>query len=190
MKGVVLCGGNSTRMGTDKGLLQDGNRTWAELAADKLASLNLPVVVSLNENQSPSYSCLFTKEVLVVDNTVLIVNGPLLGLLSVHSIFPEEDLLVLACDIKDMKATLLQNLLDQSAKDPHEATVYANETRRQPLCGIYTAKGLKKIYAMVKGGELKRFSMMHVLELLDTKNISISYEDLAAFNNYNSAEQL
>ena len=44
MIGVVLCGGNSTRMGSDKGLLKEEEETWAELAGRKLKALQLPVL--------------------------------------------------------------------------------------------------------------------------------------------------
>lgn len=177
-------------MGSDKGLLEDNNRTWAEIAAQKLKSLGLPVVLSVNQNQLAAYSIYFDKQQLLPDDDTIAVKGPLLGLLSVYLKFPAEDLLVLACDMKDMNIVLLQNLITKSTQDVYEAFVYSTAEKPQPLCGIYTCAGLKTLYQMQEAGELKRFSMMHVLNLLNTKYISINEEDLPSFNNYNSPEQL
>lgn len=183
--GVVLCGGESTRMGTDKGLLKEADITWAELAASKLETLHLPVVVSVNKQQ-PAYQTLFPKERLVIDRDDLPLKGPLLGLLSVHLQFPGTDLFVLACDMKDMRTTLLEGLREEYLLKTHEAYVYSTPEKHQPLCGIYTAHALKKINGLFEAKQLKRHSMMAVLETLNTKFVSIKAEDLPAFTNYNS----
>jgi molybdenum cofactor guanylyltransferase len=51
MLGIVLCGGQSSRMGTDKGLMVNEARTWAQTAVDKLTTLLIPVKISVNEKQ-------------------------------------------------------------------------------------------------------------------------------------------
>ena len=190
MTGVVLCGGGSTRMGSDKGLLKEEEETWAEIAARKLKALGLPVVVSVNAQQFQMYKSIFAREQLIIDNEELDFKAPLAGLLSIHLSLPEEDLFVLACDIKDMTLALLQNLYNEFRKEPFEAYVYTTPGMRQPLCGIYTAEGLRRIYEMLKGGTLKKYSMMHVLQVLETNYIKVNEEDFPAFNNYNNPEEL
>ncbi|MES1226406.1 MAG: NTP transferase domain-containing protein, partial [Bacteroidota bacterium] len=39
MIGVILCGGQSVRMGADKGMLRLQTKTWAQIAVDKMAQL-------------------------------------------------------------------------------------------------------------------------------------------------------
>ncbi|WP_121356610.1 molybdenum cofactor guanylyltransferase [Flavisolibacter nicotianae] len=189
MTGVVLCGGNSTRMGTDKGLLKQGEQTWAELAAQKLTALHLPVIVSINRQQLPAYEQIFRHGQLVPDHEQFDAKAPLFGLLSAHLELPQEDLFVLACDIRDIDQRLLRHLLDRYNQGTDECYVYQTGDRPQPLCSIYTAEGLRKIYRLFREGNLKRFSMMHVLELLPTDSISVNQEDLPFFNNYNSPQE-
>lgn len=188
--GLVMCGGSSTRMGTDKGLLKEGGQTWAEIAAGKLIALNLPVVVSVNEQQLPGYKQIFTKEQLIADKDIFGAKAPLFGLLSAHLQIRTKDLFVLACDIRDMTIAFMQALLEVYKRGTHEAYVYQTGERPQPLCGIYTGGGLHKIYALFQEGNLQRFSMMHALETLHTKYIPVPEESLAAFHNYNRPEEL
>jgi molybdenum cofactor guanylyltransferase len=190
MTGVVLCGGNSTRMGSDKGLLKEEEETWAEMAARKLGAIGLPVVVSVNTQQFQMYENIFERQQLISDNEDLGFHAPLAGLLSVHLSLPEEDLFVLACDIKNMTTALLQNLYNEFRKEAAEAFVYTSPGMHQPLCGIYTAGGLKRIYEMLTAGTLKKYSMMHVLQVLNTNYIKVNEEDFPAFNNYNNPDEL
>jgi len=187
MTGVVLCGGQSTRMNADKGLLQKNNITWAQHTANKFSDLHLPFIVSLNQQQPHFYASLFNAEKLLVDDKDMTVKGPLLGLLSVHQQLPEEDLFVLACDMQEITKDLLQNLLNAYKQGYDDAYVYITECP-QPLCGIYTSKGLAKIYELHQ--QLKRYSMMHVLELLHTKYMKAGEDLFRCFTNYNSPEDI
>ena len=75
--GVILCGGESKRMGSDKGLLQKDGRAWVSIIAEKLVSIGLPVVVSINGQQRESYAGLFSSNDLIVDS--IAIQGPLKG---------------------------------------------------------------------------------------------------------------
>jgi len=190
MTGVVLCGGNSTRMGSDKGLLKEEDETWAELAARKLAALGLPVVVSVNPRQAPMYEAIFGKEKLVVDEESISIDGPLLGILSVHRQLPEEDLVVLACDMKEVTTDLLLELCNKAKSGKQQAAVFSTAGKLQPLCGIYTSRGLSQIDRLWQEGKLPRFSMMAVLETLQAQVIPVLEEDLVLFKNYNSPDDV
>lgn len=190
MIGVVLCGGQSSRMGKDKGLLQHESSSWAQLAADKLTAVQLPVVISLNEQQYGGYTKLFQNPILIKDDNSLNIGGPLKGILSVHLQHPGKDLLVLACDMRDMKAEVLQLLMATNVTADAEALVFTSENRVEPLCGVYKVTGLKKIYEQYRHGHLKKFSMHHVLQLLHTCCLPVPQEWKWCFTNFNTPEDL
>jgi molybdopterin-guanine dinucleotide biosynthesis protein A len=190
MKGVILCGGQSTRMGSDKGMLQKDATTWAQLAFNKLAALSIPVVVSVNVQQQNTYSNFFDASSLIVDDANLNIGGPLHGILSVHTQFPSSDLLVLACDMVAMETAVLQYLYDHALTTNKEAIVFMNAGKVEPLCGVYKASGLQKIKALYAQGELKRHSMMYVLELLGADYLDVSDEWVGCFDNYNERGDL
>jgi len=187
---VVLCGGSSTRMGSDKGLLQRASKTWAQLAFNKLSALNIPVVVSINLVQIQTYRKIFSEELLVVDNDGFHIGGPLKGILSVHKQHPQNDLLVLAVDIINMNEELLRQLYLNYKQTNAEAVVYKHELQIEPLCGIYKANALDKVVELYEKGELKRHSMHFILDRLRTVYIEVHPQQQDKFVNFNSQNDL
>lgn len=184
-----MSGGQSTRMGSDKGLMKQGNLTWTEVAVSKFSSLAIPVVVSVNRKQVDFYSKTFSLNALIVDDDNILVGGPLLGLMSVHCQFPGEDLLVIACDMVNLEETALRNLVGAYHQNDFDAYVFTTIEKVQPLCGIYTSGGLKRIYDLNLQKQLKKNSMMYVLECLNTKYI-LADAWIDSFTNFNSFEDI
>ena len=190
MTGVVLSGGQSKRMGTDKGLLLIENKSWVKNAADKLQPLCNQVVVSINPHQA-DYSSEFPSSMLVEDNASIQVNGPLHGLLSVHSAYPDEDLFILACDMVAMHPMVLEALLETYQNKPgHEVYVFNNDDGYQPVAGIYTSGLLSKILLQSRLGILSKFSLKHVLEHSNTFLLPVSEQWNQYFVNYNYKEDI
>jgi molybdenum cofactor guanylyltransferase len=190
MTGIVLCGGQSTRMGTDKALLKLHANTWAQTAADKITVLGLPVVLSVNATQYESYSSVFPASSLIKDNEELAVKGPLCAVLSVHIQKPSEDLFVLACDMPLMESFLLKELINSQNNNNYQAYIYSNDGEPEPLCGIYTAAALSYILNMHISGALKKFSMKNMLEQLSVFSISIPEDQKKYFRNFNAHAEL
>lgn len=181
--GVVLCGGESKRMGTDKGLIMKEGETWAQIVAGKISALELPVVVSINERQVEDYGRLFSVDQLVVDHVD--INGPLRGLLTVHQRFPQNDLLLLACDLIDMDVSTIQNLILASQSDlNYEYYVYENNGLAEPFCAIYTKNGLKLVFEKALHDGLAQNSFQNIIAGGKTKRIGLNNPQ--SFRNYNT----
>lgn len=181
--GVILCGGESTRMGADKGLLPIRNTIWSKHMHEKLFKFHVPVVYSINPQQVPVYREEILPELLVIDNAE--VDGPLKGLLSVHQQFPGKDLLLLACDMLDIDAATIDTLLQEYQRDnQYDFYVFQDENFAQPFCGIYTRTGLAKVYGRIMIGRLDNFSLQAVLNEGHTLRLPIKSQHV--FRNYNS----
>jgi molybdopterin-guanine dinucleotide biosynthesis protein A len=190
MTGIVLCGGKSSRMGSDKGLLQYEFLTWAELAAIKFTALQLPFVLSVNDQQYQTYSEQFSQFSFIKDNPSLHVNGPLQGILSVHMEQPDEDLFVLACDMPSMEIEPLAYLLNLSLQKSEEAFAFQEGSHVEPVCAIYTTKGLRKIYNQYKQGQLMKDNLHYVLDNVNTFYDPVPEKWKEYFHNYNSPDDL
>lgn len=181
--GVVLCGGQSKRMGTDKGLLKHDGQPWAVCMAEKLSKLGLPVVVSINETQQEPYQQIFPSTPLIVDQ--LPINGPLAGLLSIHRNFPGKDILLMACDLIDMQPQTIEHLINSYQKKPSfEYYVYQQNGFSQPFCAIYTSEALRKVYKAFEENQLVKYSLHNRFESGDTMYIPVVVEE--SFRNYNN----
>jgi molybdenum cofactor guanylyltransferase len=198
MLGVILCGGQSSRMGTDKGLLKTSVQesyvneanTWAQTAVDKMAALAIPVVLSVNITQLPDYARIFSASQLITDNSSLTIKGPLAGLLSVHVQYPAQDLLLLACDMPLMETDLLKELIAHYTTTTADAFVFINDGEPEPLCGIYTAKALAAIYQLYLSAQLTRHSMKFFLDQTNTLKLPIAEDKKKCFRNFNAHAEL
>ncbi|MBB6238382.1 molybdopterin-guanine dinucleotide biosynthesis protein A [Pedobacter sp. AK013] len=191
MLGIILCGGHSLRMGTDKGLLNHKDRLWAQAACDKLSSLDLSIKFSVNPSQQETYTGYFGYEQLIVDDSSLDIKGPLLGVLSAHLSNPEEDLFLLACDMLLMETKLLEELIHSfKTDDAFQAYIFTKDDQQEPLCGIYKAEGLKNIIHLLQTDGLVKHSMKYILSNLQVCEIAIEDQDYRYFGNFNSHTEI
>jgi molybdopterin-guanine dinucleotide biosynthesis protein A len=178
-------------MGSDKGLLKLEAKTWAQTAIDKIAVLNIPIRISVNTEQHDAYTKVFSPAELIADNTSLAVHGPLLGTLSSHLRFPEEDLFLLACDLPLMESFLLERLHASYRENPgSDVYLFTNENQPEPLCGIYTAKGLAMILDMLRQNQLPKHSMKFMLDHLTVNSRPLGDEEKKYFRNFNAHAEL
>ncbi len=186
--GLVLCGGQSERMGSDKGLLTAlGETPWIVRQVARLMECNISVFVSLRTQQFESYGP-FVDYVRFIPDTVR-VKGPLAGLLSAHQKKKNADILVLACDMISVNTIVLDQLIaTYNSSSEVEVFLFENKGQMEPLCAIYTAKALQKILLMYVQNRLTTFSIKKILIDLDCKRISTA--NAYNFQNYNSPTDL
>lgn len=179
IKGVVLAGGKSSRFGEDKALALWDGKTLLERVVNLLGDLQLDPVVIANLNRDYSFlSC-------PVFNDEIPEKGPLGGLYTAGSLFPEVTLLVLTCDMPFLTAPALKQLI-KSHTASAEATVFSIEGKTQPFPGIYEPALKMLILNRLESGEL---SMRSFLSCIFQRKV-IDARDLKVFQNVNCPEDL
>lgn len=157
LRGVVLAGGFSRRMGRDKASLSVDGRTLLERTVGLLHSLGLPVTVSARREQTLAGSGF--ERVDDPDPSI----GPAGGLLEVMDAHPGSTLLVLAVDLPRLCPGTLRTLIGQ--RDPAAlVTAFRNpgDQRLDPLCALYEPTARSVLRAGVTAGE---FSLRRMLEM-------------------------
>ena len=190
MLGVVLCGGQSSRMGSDKGLLKLDDKTWAQKAIDTLSNFQIPIAISVNKNQCHDYSSIFPVDTLIPDDPSLQLHGPLCGLLSVHLKYPEEDLLILACDMPLIDIELIKHLLTKYSTETADAFIYTADGEPEPMPGIFRSKGLTYVHQLYNNNQLPRHSMKYMLEHIHTSFSPLPADKKDCFRNFNTHAEL
>ncbi len=190
MLGLVLSGGKSTRMGTDKGLLKSDGASWAKLAQEKLHELHISSKISINNEQLHQYQMVFSEEELIVDQ--VLVPGPLAGILSAHYLYPSHDLVVLGCDLPDMHVDVLYNLLNIFLEHSGENDFFCYHTQNyfEPMVSIFTSQGLHKINNLLMADALPNYSLQALLATGNTAHIPLPEAFKPYFKNYNLASDL
>ncbi|MES2828067.1 MAG: molybdenum cofactor guanylyltransferase [Bacteroidota bacterium] len=191
MIGLVLSGGRSMRMGADKGLLLHDGNAWAEVARKKLNAIFPVVLISVNADHYERYQALFEEKILVKDHYEIAVQGPLLGILSAHTQNPEEDFLVIACDLLMMESLLIEKLVNLYSHQPgYEAYIFTHEQGDEPLCSIYTGKALSRIYQLYQQNPNLKNGLKYMLNQLDVLKIPLEESKVKYFTNFNDQETL
>lgn len=145
LHGLVLAGGRSSRMGTDKAaLLHPDGRPLARRTRDLLAEAGCEtVVLSLRHDQElpPGFDDL--NDVRIARDPEGQSEGPLAGMLAAFRSEPDADWLVLACDLPRLDVETLTHLV--SSRLPGECFLsYRSEFDGlpEPLCAFYAAEAL------------------------------------------------
>ena len=148
ISGLVLSGGKSTRMGTDKGLIAYHGIAQREYLYQLLQTVCDNTFMSIREEQAPEFT---PDHQLIIDENRF--KGPYNGLLSAHNFKPDVAWLVLACDLPLMDRKALEQLI--AMRDPDKmATAFATRESGlpEPLCAIWEPLGLKKSLSYLEDG--------------------------------------
>lgn len=165
--GVVLCGGASTRMGSDKANLQAAGKPLALWVAEALRSAGAHPVVAQGGNPPPS---------LEVTPDSAPRSGPLGGL--IDAIARHGDVLVCPTDVPTVPPKLLVDLVDV-ANETGAPVVLARSDRLEPLIGHYARAALPMLQAGLRNGAR---GPKAVLDDLDTPTVSVAVADVLNVN--------
>ena len=149
LKGLVLAGGRSVRMGADKAAVEFGGDALLDRAVAGLSVVVADVYVSAREAQRNE--ALRSAYPLIVDRHEDI--GPAAGILAAHLADPAAAWLVIACDMPLLDKESLAALRDGRAHEMDASCLVVGELAPlEPLCAIYEPGTLARFQALVEAG--------------------------------------
>lgn len=170
--GIVLSGGKSKRLGTEKGLAIYGGKPLASYSIAALEPLCGKILLSAN-SELGAYSQFGLK---IIQDEIRNI-GPMGGLLACLKQSQTRYNLVLSCDIPFVESELLSYLVSQ-IENYQVAVPVHGEGRLEPLCGFYNTNVISQLEKSVHSGNYK---LMDFLETVNLKKVIID-ENLPFFN--------
>ena len=181
--GIVLAGGKSKRMGTEKGLINFRGKSMIQYAIEVLEPICDQIIISANSNSYdslpyPKFSDIFPN------------SGPMGGIYT-GLLNSRNDLnLVLSCDMPFIKADLLNDLvLNADGKDI--VVPWHRSKHFEPMCALYRKSVDSVFMDFIKR---KNFRIPDVFETVPTCkfeiNSDLAYYSEDLFFNVNSREEL
>lgn len=136
IQGLILTGGKSLRMGTDKSLLPYNGVSQRERAGQLFKTLNIPVYYSCREDQKVTFS---DPDMVITDSFLDL--GPMGGILSAFRSNPGVAWLSIASDMPLLSQATLEFLL-RNRRSSAIATAFLNGTTKspEPLLTIWEPK--------------------------------------------------
>jgi molybdenum cofactor guanylyltransferase len=179
--GIILSGGQSTRMGTDKALLQIDGKTLLERAIEIFKPVCKKMVISSNNPEHEKYGYQIIPD--EIKNC-----GPLSGIYSCLKKSDTDWNFIISVDAAFVTQDFVEFLISETGD--FEAIIPVHKNGKEPLVALYHKNCVSVIQEKI---ELKDFKMQHLLNELNTKFIDvdswiIKYPEL--FHNINRPEDL
>lgn len=167
MASIILAGGRSTRLGQDKVSLVIGGERLLQRTINHLIPLDQAIILVLAPGQSntefdhhPDVSLAWDMES---------GKGPLAGIYSGLKITPDDDNIVVACDMPFLNINLLRYMIGLASGVDIVIPRIGNNV--EPLHAVYSKNCLDIIEGMMAKGDLK------VSNLLDLAKVKYVEED-------------
>ena len=186
--GVILAGGSSRRLPTNKALERIGGKTLIERVVDILAHLTTEVLVVV-ARPTQAANLLLPSSVRVVTDRYP-GRGSLGGVFTGVEASAEPWSLVVACDMPFLSVDLLRHLVGESADV--DAVVPRLKGQPEPLHALYSKACLTPMQRRLQAGDLKIASLFEAIRVryVDEGTIDRIDPRHLSFFNINTRAQL
>lgn len=176
--GIILAGGKSSRMGTDKGVLHVDGRAMVERIIETLSSATSRIIIIANNNNYDSFGYP-VKQDLIKDC------GPMGGIYTGLKFSSTPLNIIMSCDIPFVEADTLKQLAESPAQ--YEVVVPVHEGKTEPLCARYHQKCIPAFAGLLRKGE---FKLQEALPGFKTLELQFAEDVKMQFANINTKEEL
>jgi molybdopterin-guanine dinucleotide biosynthesis protein A len=176
--GILLAGGKSSRMGSDKGFLKFQGSTFAERIIKVLKPLVNDIIIVSNNSDYDTFGHRRVEDIIKD-------SGPLAGLYTGLYHSKTQYNLVLSCDVPLLNSKVL-NILLEGIDDVSEVIQLKSKDSTLPLIAIYKKQCLHRCLELLQNGERR---LQVAVEGFKTKTISLDTGLEKYVKNINTMEQ-
>ncbi|WP_158655102.1 molybdenum cofactor guanylyltransferase [Flavivirga eckloniae] len=177
--GIILAGGKSSRMGTDKGFLTLNEKPFIQHSIDALTPLVSEIIIV---SDNPDYNVLGYERVTDIIKDA----GPVAGICSGLEASKTDYNLVLSCDIPLIKTEVLEKLIVNRDTDADIIQIESNG-KTMPLIALYKKQCHIVFNELLKKDERR---LRVAVNQCRVKNIPLESKDYNTTMNVNTKEEL
>ena len=177
--GIILAGGKSSRMGTDKGFLMLNNKPFVQYSIDALTPLVSKIIIV---SDNPDYDILGFKRV----NDLTKNAGPVAGICSGLEASSTDYNLILSCDIPLITSHVLEKLITNIDTNS-EIIQVESQGKSMPLIALYKKQVTPIFNTFLKNNERR---LRVVIKHCKSKNIALEKEYAYSTMNVNTQTEL
>ena len=175
--GIILAGGKSSRMGSDKAMLTYNGKKLIEYSIGLMKLVCNTVIISASNANYLAFNL-----PMVSDNYSNI--GPLAGLEASLRHSETRINLIAPCDNPFLNVEFLNTILNNS--ENYDAVIpISNDGKTEPLTGYYSREILPVIVQQIEKGDYK---VQNLLKIIHTKYVLVT--DKTLINNINTPNDL
>jgi len=164
---IILAGGKSSRIGTDKGMLSINDQTMLEHICKQLRGTFSQILISAGEIEKYSFAG------FEVVRDKISSQGPLMGIASALEASANEINFVVACDIPHIEMDCVRKMLTE-ARGADIVVPTTGDKKYEPLFAIYRKSALDAIKRTLRKGERK---ISEVFDKCEVKYIDLGKAD-------------
>ena len=179
---VILCGGKSSRMESNKTILPFGSHLLITYQITKLSMIFTNIAIALKENKKDEILRILYNKKINLKNIQIITEdlsyfSPLFGILNCFDRLSLSEIFFIPVDYPFIKESTIDTLL----KNNDECDIiYAKDSHKlHPLIGIWKKSTKDKIIKSLKNNQ---FKILDFLSLCSTKAISFQSDEFINLN--------
>lgn len=182
LTGIILAGGKSSRMGTDKGLVLINGKPMIQYIIETLKKSSIEQIIIISNN--PDYR----QFNLPVYPDIIKDKGPLSGIYTGLHYSSTAKNLVVSCDVPFIKKEFISLLVEKSGE--HLVSVLKYKERVHYLIGVYDSELCTDLGESIINNQLKvqDFNACHNVNIIDLEKCLASMDEQDLLNINSSIE--
>lgn len=176
--GIILAGGKSTRMGTDKGILKYKNKAFIQYSIEALQNIVDEIIIVSNDVKHDIFNLKRFPD--LIKNS-----GPLAGIYTGLYYSKTENNIIITCDVPQINQSILELLID-TKNESFDVIQLRSEQKNMPLIAHYKKRNNSHFLKALGNGERR---MNSVLKNLNVKTITVSKTDEKYLKNINTPKE-
>lgn len=201
MSVIILAGGKSRRMGSDKAFLLYKARPFVSIIAQEMSKISNEIIVPIGKKDRRKFESILRDDHTLIINDEYDLATPLSGMLTALNYATNPYAAVIACDLPLVKSEIISLLYKRACN--HSGAVprwpehsaprgQDGKSRIEPLCAVYNASQARQAtWEALKRGKVgcrHMVSMLADVRYVDVTELEVLDEELDSLTNINTLD--